>query len=118
MNDKLITKRDVPNHLRNSVKEVGGIEVLVRDVVDQNGLPFGDVCVTIPATEDRPAVVVYAQRTPLAHPTSAYHIVNRELQARGLPPENGDLKSAVKGALEPYVQFVEELEPKFREYNW
>lgn len=117
MNERLIGKREVPEDLRNISRTVGDIAILVSEVIEQKGLPFGRVEVALPKTEERPAVVVYADKAPLAHPGSTYHTMNRELQAKGFPPENGNLRNAVNEALKPYVLFVEEQEPGFKDYG-
>lgn len=110
----------LPNELRGLEKCVGGVRVVVRAArLGYDGVPVGDVYVSLPMTAERPEITVGVRERPLFCNGVVYGSVNREIERRGYQRENGILRGALDAALGPYEEFVAARDgPGFKKYEW
>ncbi len=109
----------LPDQLSSLETTVDGVKVVVSDVTLQRKVPIGNVYVSFPQNEKRPAIEVSVSGALLAYPQMTYGSINREVARKGYDRENGTLSRALDKALAPYVEFLGVFDGKdFAKYNW
>ncbi len=109
----------LPDQLKSLETTVDGVKVVVSDVTLQGKIPRGNVYVSFPQTEKRPAIEVSVNGALLAYPQMTCGSINREVVRQGHDRENGTLSRALDRALTPYVEYFSVFEGKdFAKYHW